>query len=70
MLEPFMHALSRTRYEEMLREAEHQRKVRRLRKQRRRGPSMADRILLAVSSLLIRSGDWLQHRIEMLPGLR
>ncbi|MEZ4713453.1 MAG: hypothetical protein R3A44_40070 [Caldilineaceae bacterium] len=70
MLDMSMHEISRTRYDEMLRDAEHQRKIRRLRKEGLYGPSLADRVLLAVSKQLIRTGDWLQHRIEMQPGLR
>ena len=70
MLDMSMHEISRTRYDEMLLEAEQQRKIRKLRKQGHFGPSLADRALLAVGKQLTRTGDWLQHRIEMQPGLR
>lgn len=70
MLDLSFHEVTRRRYDEMLKDAEHQRKVRLLRRQGRYGPSLADRALLAVGKLLSRTGDWLQNRIEMQPGLR
>ncbi|HRW08787.1 MAG TPA: hypothetical protein P5121_26975 [Caldilineaceae bacterium] len=58
----------RTRYNEMLREAELERRAARLRHQRS-GGSVVNHLLLHVSDWLIESGSWLKQRNQMHPGL-
>jgi hypothetical protein len=65
-----VHEQGRTRYNEMLREAEMERRANRLRRAHRQVTGTAtNRLLSQVGNWLIESGSWLKQRNEMHPGL-
>ncbi|MEZ4676923.1 MAG: hypothetical protein R2932_22145 [Caldilineaceae bacterium] len=67
MLDFSFHELSRTRYNEMLREAEEERRAHRVRQARQQ--STGNPLLLYVGNWLIERGSWLKQHGEMRPGL-
>lgn len=70
MLDMIIHQQGRERYNEMLRDAELERRAYRARRaNQERSGTVANRLLLRISNWLINSGSWLKQRSEMHPGL-
>lgn len=67
-LDMSLHQLSRTRYEEMLREAEAERRAARVRRHNGEA-AMTDRFMLNLSNWLIEVGARMKQRTEMRLGL-
>ncbi len=71
MLDMTIHEQGRARYNELLREAELERRASRVRRaNQERNGTVTSRLLLQISNWLIDSGSWLKQRSEMHPGLR
>jgi len=68
MFDYTIHDYGRTRFNEMLREAELERRANLVRHQRG-GGTVVNRLLVQVSDWLIGSGSWLKQRNQMHPGL-
>ncbi len=70
MLDMIIHQQGRERYNEMLRDAELERRAYRARRaNQERNGTVTSRLLLQISHWLIDSGSWLKQRSEMNPGL-
>lgn len=67
MIELTIHEISRARYDEMLREAELERRAHRAKQAQPR--SHGNPLLVHVGNWLIESGSWLKQQNEMRPGL-
>lgn len=67
MFDNTLHQMGRDRFEELLHEAELERRANSV-KQVRRGND-ANPLLLHIGNWLIDSGSWLKQRSEMRPGL-
>lgn len=68
MFDYTIHDYGRTRFNEMLREAERERRAYCARRQHGGGTAV-NRLLIQISDWLIESGSWLKRRNQMHPGL-